>query len=337
MPGLSHFEGSKMNEYIKFKDELSRYLQANEKYPRSIFIEVTPLCNLRCAFCACYIKGEEVTRYRENNYMSYETFKKIIDNMAEKFNFQMNFTYSGEPLLNRDVFKMVRYLTDHNIPSKIYSNAMLLKSTLAEEMLASGLDRFVISFDSAVKETYEAIRIGGRFEQVVENLQYLIKLRNERGQSKPFVETQIIMTNKNGHELEIFKKLSEDIGVDNAYSKSLYIYRNTDNQDYIKQVEGFFWEGDVARYERTEEGFVLKDKGGCPELQSCVITVDGDVVMCCFDLHGKYLFGNAIEQSLVDIWDSPKYRQFRQEVMAPRQLTLCQQCITSSPIKEDLR
>ena len=144
------------------------------------------------------------------------------------------------------------------------------------------------------------------------------------------------MTNKNAHELESFKQLSEDIGVDNAYSKSLYIYRNTDNQEYIEQVEGYFWEGDIARYERTEKGFVLKDKGGCPELQSCVITVDGNVVMCCFDLHGKHVFGNAIDRSLVDIWDSPKYRQFRQEVMAPRQLTLCQQCITSNPVKQDL-
>lgn len=326
-----------MTDYIKFKDELSRYLQANQNYPRSIFIEVTPLCNLRCVFCACYIKGEEVTRYRQNKYMSFEAFKKIIDQMVGKFNFQMNFTYSGEPLLNKDVFKMVRYLADRDIPSKIYSNAMLLTPERAKEMLASGLDRFIISFDSAVRETYEAIRVGGRFEQVVGNLRFLIRLRNELGRSKPFVETQIIMTNKNAHELEIFKELSEDIGVDNAYSKSLYIYRNTDNQDYIKQVEGYFWEGDVARYERTEKGFVLKDMGGCPELQSCVITVDGDVVMCCFDLHGKYRFGNAIERSLVDIWDSRKYREFRQKVMEPRKLPLCQQCITSSPIKKDLR
>jgi radical SAM protein with 4Fe4S-binding SPASM domain len=326
-----------MTDYIKFKNKLSQYLQENRSYPRSIFIEVTPLCNLRCVFCACYIKGEEVTRYRQNNYMSFDNFKKIIDRIAGKFNFQMNFTYSGEPLLNKDIFKMVSYLTDHGIPSKIYSNAMLLNPERAQEMLDSGLDRFIISFDSAVKETYEAIRIGGRFEQVVKNLRFLVTLRNQQSRSKPFIETQIIITNKNAHELETFKTLSKEIGVDNAYSKSLYIYRNTKDKDYVKKVESYFLKGDISRYEHTDNGFILKDEGECPEQQSCVITVDGEVVMCCFDLQAKNSFGNATETPLTDIWDSHKYRKFRQEVMAPRGLSLCHQCITSNPLKEDLQ
>ena len=324
-----------MNEYKRFKQDLSKYLQLNNNYPRSIFIEVTPLCNLKCAFCPCYIEGEEVTRFRKTKYMSLDNFKRIVDHIGEKFNFQMNFTYSGEPLVNKDVFKMIRYLADRNIPSSVYSNAMLLTPERTKEMLESGLDRFMVSFDSITKETYERIRIGSNFDKVIENIRFLIKSRNASGLVKPFVEMQMIMTNQNSDEQKKFKALSEDIGVDNAYTKSLYIYRNTDNNEYIKKVEGFFWEGDVARYERkNDEELILKDLGICPETQSCVITVDGDVVMCCFDLHGKYILGNAIEDSLVDIWDSDKYREFRAETMKPRALPICKQCIPSKPIKK---
>ncbi len=326
-----------MTEYQKFKENLSRYLQLNKEYPRSILIEVTPLCNIRCVFCPCYIEGEEVTRYRKNKYMTFDQFKRIIDQIEGKFNFQMNFTYSGEPLLNKSIFKMVKYLSGRNIPSVIYSNAMLLTPEKITQMLDSGLDRYIVSFDGATKETYEQIRVGANFEIVISNIKKLIQERKRLSLARPFVEMQFIVNSKNRHEVDLFKKMCEEIGVDNTYIKSLYAYKNTQNQDYIKLVREYFVEDEVARYAvGGNNELTSKDSEPCLRFQDCVITVDGDVLLCCNDLHGKYKVGNAIEEGLKDVWDKEEYKRFRNDVMNKRYPPLCRHCIPSTPMKKDL-
>ncbi len=322
-----------MNEYNRYKEYLSRYLRENLRYPRSIFIEVTPLCNLRCVFCPCYIEGEEVTESRNTRYMSLDSFKRIIDHIYGRFNFQICFTYSGEPLMNKDIFKMVRYLSEHEIPVVIHSNAMLLTPARIEEMIESGLDRFIVSFDGATKKTYEDVRRGGDFDRVVNNIRCLVERRKEAGLTKPFVEMQFVVTSKNRDEIPLFRRLCEDIGVDNGYTKTLLVFQDTDNIEYIEEVKEYFVEDDVARYKRTDDGrLILKDMGTCPEIQNCVITVDGDVVICCFDVHGKYRFGNCIEKGLDSIWDSREYVRFRKNVMNRRMLNICKFCNTSTHI-----
>lgn len=95
----------------------------------------------------------------------------------------------------------------------------------------------------------------------------------------------------------------------------------------------YFIEDDVARYKVVDDGkLVLKDMGVCPEIQNCVITADGDVVICCFDVHGKYKFGNCTEKGLDDIWDSKEYRGFRENVMDKRTIPICEFCNTSTHI-----
>lgn len=326
-----------MSGYDKYKEWLSQYLRSNNEYPRSIMVELTPLCNLRCVFCPCYIKGEEVTRDRKTKYMSLGSFQRIIDHMAGKFNFQINFTYSGEPSMNKDVFEMVKYLKDRDIPSVIYSNAMLLTSQKITQMLNSGLDRFIVSFDGATKETYEDVRRGANFDKVIDNIRKLIKERNLACLLRPFVEMQFIVTSKNNHEIQLFKQLCSELGVDNGYLKTLLVFQDTKNKDYIEEVKGYFIENDMARYElgRNKE-LILKNMDSCPQIQDTVITVDGDVVMCCFDVHGKYKFGNAIEKSLIDIWDSEEFRNFRRNIMNKRKLPICSFCNTSAHISRKL-
>ena len=301
-------------------------------------VEVTPICNLKCVFCPCYIKGEEVTKDRKTMYMAVDDFKKIIDQIKGKFNFQICFTYSGDPLVHPKLYEMIKYLKYNNIPVNVYSNAMLLTEKRVDEILKSGLDRFTVSFDGANKKTYEDIRRGSKFETVVNNLKKLIKIRNERGLVKPFVEMQMVVTKSNSHEIQKFKRLSKDIGTDTCFIKTLLVYQNTKNMDYVKEVKKYFIEGRIARYKRGKNNeLVLKDVGGCPQIQDTVITCDGNVISCCFDVHGKYSFGNAIKESLADIWDKKEFREFRKTIMDKRKLPMCKFCNTSVHISKRLR
>ncbi len=322
-------------EYRKYKEYLSKYLQSNTKYPRSILVEITPQCNLRCVFCPCYISGEEVYDDRNDpNGMTFENFKKFIDHIVGKFNFQICFTYSGEALLNRDISKMVKYLNENNIPSIIHSNAMPLSEEKIKELVDFGLDRFAISFDGGTKKTYEDIRRGAKFEIVIQNIKNLIEYRNSKGLLKPFVEMQMIVTKTTKKEIPQFHQLCKELDIDNAYVKSMLIYQDTKNKDYVNFVKEYFVADEIARYEMKNGELVLKDKHGCPEIDNCVITSDGDVVSCCFDVHGKYKQGNAIETSLEKIWDS--YNDFRKIKMETRSLPICDFCNTSQHLSKEL-
>ena len=60
---------------------------------------------------------------------------------------------------------------------------------------------------------------------------------------------------------------------------------------------------------------------------TAVVTVDGDVVPCCYDKNGAYVMGNIKDQKFSDIWHGQKYRAFRKQVMALRSpIDICRDC-----------
>lgn len=322
--------------------DLSEYLKANKNYPRTIFVEATPYCNIKCVMCPCYLEGQEVYKYRKSKAMSFEVFKKIIDFIKSEFNFQIAFTYSGEPLMNKEIFKMISYLSDNSIPSSMHSNALLITQNKFKDIVECGLDRLKISIDGTDEKTYSQLRRGGDFRVLLKNISGLMEYKKGKNAVSPEVQLQYIVTKTNYQNIDKFMKLADDLKVDKAYLKTLAInYLKDDGtadqkyRDFIR--DEFFIEGDVARYLKDEEGNIkLKDKGICPELQNTVITCDGDVVCCCFDVFGKYTFGNASQKSLKDIWDSKKYDNFRKESMDKRKLPVCDMCNASGHIKKDI-
>jgi len=199
-------------------------------------------------------------------------------------------------------------------------------------------NRITVSFDGATKETYETIRVNAKFDQVVENIKFLVNHRNSLKLKSPQVRLQMIITKKNAHEKDLFRQLTKDLQVDDAYFKTLALNfvemdKNGEKGQQIK--EEYFQEGELARYEQDANGKLsLKDKEGCPEIQNTVITSDGDVVSCCFDLFGKYNFGNAKNESLATIWDSQKFKDFRENIMNKRGVPICELCNSSKQISD---
>jgi MoaA/NifB/PqqE/SkfB family radical SAM enzyme len=56
----------------------------------------------------------------------------------------------------------------------------MLSEELSSEILKSGLDHPLFSFDGCDKETYEHIRNGGNFEKVVENITRFLEIKREK-------------------------------------------------------------------------------------------------------------------------------------------------------------
>jgi MoaA/NifB/PqqE/SkfB family radical SAM enzyme len=87
-------------------------------YPGSIMFEASSKCNLNCAMCWA-VKAME---YRDNNLMSFQQFKKIVDDIAS-FCSRIFFSFCGEPLINKDIFSMIEYAGKKDIITRLSTNA----------------------------------------------------------------------------------------------------------------------------------------------------------------------------------------------------------------------
>ncbi len=61
----------------------------------------------------------------------------------------------------------------------------------------------------------------------------------------------------------------------------------------------------------------------------CQITYNGDVVLCCNDYFGKYVFGNIKNENLIDIWNKSNYKKIRKDLRnGIVKLPICKNCFS---------
>lgn len=185
-------------------------------YPSQILIEPINMCNINCPLCSTPQKY--ITRTRMA--MSFENFKKIVDDI-KGITHNIYLTNAGEPLLNKDIFQMIRYATKNHLSVMVSTNATLLSETTIKELLDSGLDYLIVSVDGASKYSYEKFRVGAKFEDVIEGISKLCWERRRLGKAKPFIELQFIVTRYNEYEIEEEKRISRKMSVDRLHFKTL--------------------------------------------------------------------------------------------------------------------
>lgn len=296
-------------------------------YPNSFMIEAASKCNLACPMCWAYKANE----YRRNSFLKYQDFQKIIDDI-DSFCSKIFFSFCGEPLLNSDIYKMIAYAEEKNMAVGLSTNATLLTEDHAINLLDANIDEIVVSLDAATEGTYESMRTGRDFYKVINGVKFLIEEKHKRRLIAPMVILQMVLTKKNESEINEFVRLAREIKADKVTIKSLFIDHHG-SSGYIDKLitEYYLPDHHVSRYKQDADGTIkLKKKGSCPNNRSPVISSDGDVCVCCFDILGEYKQGNAINDSFRNLWNRPGYRHFRKESMLNRKLPMCRVCAYSN-------
>lgn len=292
-------------------------------YPRHVLVEPTLRCNLRCALCP----SPEVLNPRRLRYetMSFDDFRRVVDHCKDVV-YRMYLTFSGEPLLNRELGRMVRYLTESGIVSMISTNATLLTSARAQELMESGLDYLIISFDGFSKESFETFRCGANFEKTMTNVNGIARLKNEMGYRKPYIDIQWIANRLNEKEIERGREYFMSLrGVDEFHVKSLslneHIYPRAEVEDLGKRF--LPTRGKIRSQYLGREGKTAQEP--CTAVYSPVILANGDITVCCIDFRGEHVVGNVVTHKLSEIWKSKEYRELRRRARR-FELPLCSRC-----------
>lgn len=131
-----------------------------------LYINITNSCNVNCPFC-CMYSGTD-----KNNYMSFDTFKKIIDNTDKEFELQLE---GGEPLLHKNIFLFIEYA----ISTKKCNKIIILTNGI---LLNNYVDRFIeiaqwykIPFEVKVSVNYYLIDKNKDHLKFLSNLSFAIR------------------------------------------------------------------------------------------------------------------------------------------------------------------
>ena len=112
--------------------------------PEIVQIESTNLCNAKCVFCP----RDEM--HRKQGVMSFDLFKKVVDECVELNITHVRVHNYGEPFMDRQLVEKVRYAKQKGIREVgMISNGSLITEQAARGMVEAGLDAINISVDAA--------------------------------------------------------------------------------------------------------------------------------------------------------------------------------------------
>ena len=293
-------------------------------YPYEWEIDTTNICQLKCPLCHTGLG----TVHRDKGVMSFPMYQDLIQQIKDYCIWLSLYSW-GEPFLNKDIAKFVACAHEANIATIMSSNLNKpLTSSMAEELVRSGLDVLIISLDGTTQDVYEVYRVGGHLDRVLDNLKLLIEKRRELGSATPYLEWQYIVMKQNEAQIPEARRMAADLGVDNIVFKRVDFPHGTDDESLTGE-----WlpvgEGWSARENPLEKPY-HEDGDRCWRLwRSAVVNWDGGYAPCCYLTDASDDFGSVKSNSIKTIWNNSHYlsaRKLFKKGPLPEQPVGCLSC-----------
>ena len=263
--------------------------------PTRFWIESTDMCNLKCIMCL-----NKSVPAEKKGFMDLELYKKIIDEVSG-YAQDICLSHRGEPLMHPDIFEMIEYAKKKGLYIRLHTNATLLTEGNTRELLESGLDLISFSFDGYDKETYEKIRVNANFDETLNNIANLLKLKREMNKKSPYTILEVIEFPEYTQEMKQAKRKKFQMKLNSMHL----------DEFIIKKLHN--WAGDYSL--ETEK---KKSKNYLPctfPWYASVILWDGTVVPCPQDFFGNYQIGNVSANMLSELWNNDKMISLRKKMV----------------------
>jgi MoaA/NifB/PqqE/SkfB family radical SAM enzyme len=208
MPGLNfNLHQSNWNLLQNLVDLKRNRILLNSR-PYYIQLEVSSRCNINCIHCSrekFFGKGEDL-----DMDVLYRVERELLPYAKEFL-----ISFYGEPLLHPNIEEIFGVVKRHpHLHSSFYTNALPLTEHMIDKILDAKFSYLNISIDGARKETYEKIRRGGSFDQLLKNLACL---RNKRRAVKDYhlwLNMRIVGMRENIEEAPLFVELAKEYEFD---------------------------------------------------------------------------------------------------------------------------
>jgi len=232
--------------------------------PKRLKIEITRRCNARCVFCSHNPKCTDT--------MSVEQVCAILDDFPNVREVQPQ--WFGEPMCHPEFGRIIEEIKRRGHTIMLYTNASLVHKHLAAIKSLRPPDGIRVSVEGRDAATYEGIRVGLKWDRLVEN----VALLGEH------LDPNVGFMGR----ITVCKEIAAD----------------------IKEVIEF-WR---TRFRKVvtvrERPLSRKLKGGFPGRYHCTlpadhmtVKADGELCLCCVDYTGGMGLGNVFELGARQAWE----------------------------------
>jgi len=292
-------------------------------YPYQLFVDVTNVCNLNCKLCAT---GQRIDGYPKG-YLSFDEYTKIIDSLYP-YLFVVTLHNWGEPLLHKDIFKMIEYARKKNVQTVISTNLNVDKLFM-QKLVDSKLTKVIVSIDGVDQESYSKYRASGNFHLVISNLKELVKIKKQKRSAYPFIEWQFLVFKHNEHLMNNVTKMAKDIGVDMLGFKMATLIDAPYMGHHDKKSENEWLPNNFKYRFDYNKGYLIDSR--CDLLwTSFNVSALGTVRPCCWVYCENLSFGKNDFSKFMNIWNSPEFVESRKvvanELHIPDDFTPCIRC-----------
>ena len=265
-----------------------------------IYLEISNLCNLSCAFCP----GTN----RKKHAMTVEEFSSLLPKLRSYTDF-LYFHLMGEPLLHPHLGELLQIAGEQGFKVILTTNGTLLPKQQALLLSSTALHKVNISLHA-----FEANDLSVPFDEYLDGCFTFGKAAEGK------VLTVYRLWNQGGAD-----EKNQDIlsALERYFPEPWTVERKgtrLGNRVYLEYGDKFDWP-DLSAEEGSARVFCygLRDQIG--------ILCDGTVVPCCLDHEGDLALGNLHPQNLDEILASPRalaiFNGFQNRTAAEE---LCRKC-----------
>lgn len=294
---------------------------ADHPFPRVIQLQTINACQAACTMCPYPLFKDVFPRGRMEDGL----FEKVLDEIAahpEAGAFVP--MLQNEPLLDKRLFERIAAVKDRTggrIEVELVTNGALLTEQAVERIRETRVDYLDISLDALSRETYERIRIGLSYDDVIAGV--------ERVLAADLPDTTVVLRmvrqRDNAAEVAAFTK--------HWRARGAVVFTHTVN-NRVGSVPGYderirIPEDELPVLQKVGRRVFRQWLGCCPvPFASANILHNGDMLMCVQDWSRKEVVGNVRESSIAEIWNGPRMREIRALVRDRRydEVAGCRDC-----------
>ena len=284
-------------------------------------IETTNACNMRCEMCPRTTMmtrktetldqeiferiADQITPFSDEEWKTWESFAeekyKIAPNEMSENHFFLYIIPKviqlhgyGDPLLDKRMADRVKLLSEKGFATYFSCNPANIDINKNLEMFENGLDYIKYSIETVDDNLHRKIR--GKASNFSQSYKKLLTLLEEK--KKHSYKTTIVITMLDLHR---FNQQEEYEKLTNAFEGlDVYIYLKSQDQQWyqnkVVDTKSVHWS------ELCQHPWI-----------SMTIKSNGEVAMCMEDFNNELILGDARKESLYEIWNGEKYKQFRKD------------------------
>ncbi|OYT93928.1 MAG: hypothetical protein CFE43_00910 [Burkholderiales bacterium PBB3] len=310
-------------------------------------LDIVNRCNIQCVMCYHSLEATRVPVV----YMDPAVFASAAAHILP-YASHMSLSLGNEPLMSPHFEAMLKLAAPYKVPNvNFFTNGLLLNERKVAAMIECGVTQICVSIDGAQRDTYNAIRRGGEFNELIENVENLIRQRNAAGSKTPKVRFDVVLMRRNIRELPDIVRLAARLGVEQLSFRHMVSFDGLDmgheSLVHAKAVSNYWLASaleqaaELGLEVQTRPEFFADDgtePTARPDAQAlptpyCPFPFfhlsmgPGGHVLPCPHSHGQGPYGQVSATTPLDqIWMNDKFTELRNRILRNDPPDMCRRC-----------